>query len=295
MTVPRLRRSLLMVPGNRLDRMRKAPAYGADCLVLDLEDSVPPPHKEQARQAVAQALRELWGGGQELCVRINALASGHGEDDLAALPLDCVDSLMVPKAESAQDLHALDAILTRLEARHARARPIDLIVTLETPRGLLQALPIADASPRASALFFGSGDYTAATGAAVSAQALLYPRSVIAAAAGAARLQAIDAAYFADIRNAQATREDALAARELGFTGKVVFHPLQVPVANEAFSPTAEEIARASRLVEAYRDATAQGHGTALVDGAFVAIDLVAPAERLLERAAQVRARQSTS
>lgn len=295
MTPPRLRRSLLMVPGNRPDRMRKAPSYGADCLVLDLEDSVPPSLKAQARQATAQALQHLTGAGPELCVRVNTLASGFGEDDLAQLPLEWVDSLLVPKVESAQELLVLQALLQGLEARRGRSQPIELIVTLETPRGLMQALAIADASARTSALFFGSGDYTAATGAAVTPQALLYPRSVVAAAAGAARLQAIDAAYFTDVRNAAATREDACAARELGFTGKVVFHPVQVPVAHEVFSPTADEIDRATRLVHAYREAVARGHGTALVDGNFVAIDLVAPAERLLQRAAQVRARLSSS
>jgi citrate lyase beta subunit len=293
--VPKLRRSLLMVPGNRLDRMLKAPSYGPDCLVLDLEDSVPPSQKQPAREATAEALERLRGGGLELCVRINSLASGFGQDDLASLPLEHADSLLIPKVESADDLLRLGSVLASAEAGRGRVQPLDLIVTLETPRGVLQALPIADASPRASALFFGSGDYTAATGAAVTSQALLYPRSVIAAAAGAARLQAIDAAYFADVRNATATREDACAARELGFTGKVVFHPLQVPVANEVFSPSADEVARATRLVEAYHAAAARGLGTALVDGDFVAVDLVAPAERLLQRAAQVRARQERS
>jgi citrate lyase beta subunit len=288
----KLRRSLLMTPGNRLDRMLKAPAYGADCLVLDLEDSVPASQKPQARRMASQALESLYGGSPELCVRINSLGSGFGDDDLAGLPLELVDSLMIPKVESAQDLLALDAILCRMEAGRGRSQPLDLIVSLETPRGVLQALSIADASPRTSALFFGSGDYTAAIGAAVTSASLLHPRSVVAAAAGAARLQAIDAAYFLDVRDPSATREDARGARELGFTGKVVFHPVQVPVANETFSPTADEIARAARLVEAYRAATARGHGTALVDGDFVAIDLVAPAERLLQRAAQVRERQ---
>jgi citrate lyase beta subunit len=168
--------------------------------------------------------------------------------------------------------------------------PREFVVMLETPRGILQALTIAEASSRTTALFFGSGDYTAATGAAITATSLLFARSTVAAAAGAARIQAIDAAFFLDVRNAEATREDALAARELGFAGKVVFHPVQVAVANEVFSPTPAEIERADRIVTGYREALAQGHGTAVADGVFIAIDLVAPAERLLQRAAQVRA-----
>jgi hypothetical protein len=181
----RLRRSMLMTPGNRPDRMRKAAAYGADCLVLDLEDSVPPASKAEARAAVAQALRELQGCGSELCVRINAPATDWGADDLAALPLALLDSVMVPKVESGEALRELDERLRALEREQGLARPVELVVMLETPRGILHALAIADATPRTTALFFGSGDYTAATGAAITPASLLFPRSTVAAAAGA--------------------------------------------------------------------------------------------------------------
>ncbi len=291
MADPRLRRSMLMTPGNRPDRLRKAAGLGADCLVFDLEDSVPPQAKPAARETVAQAVRELRGCGSELCVRINSLASGFGADDLAALPLALVDSIMVPKVESAEGLQQVQGVLEALECDRDRERPLELVVMLETPRGILQALEVAQACSRTTALFFGSGDYTAATGAAISPTSLLFPRSTVAAAAGAAGIQAIDAAYFLDVRDAQATRTDAQDARQLGFAGKVVFHPAQVAVANEVFSPTAAEVQRAQRIVAAYREALALGHGTALADGVFVAIDLVLPAERLLARAALVRAR----
>lgn len=293
MAEARLRRSMLMTPGNRPDRLRKALASGADCVVFDLEDSVPPAAKGEARDAVAQALRELAPAGTERCVRINSLACGFGADDLAALPLDRLDSIMVPKVESAEGLLDVQRLLEALDCDHGRARPLELVVMLETPRGILQALQVAEASARTTALFFGSGDYTAATGGALTATGLLYPRSVVAAAAGAVGAQAIDAAYFQDVRDAEATRVDALAARELGFAGKVVFHPNQVAVANEVFTPTPAEIDRAQRIVAGYRDALAQGHGTAVAGGVFVAIDLVAPAERLLRRAARVRERDA--
>ena len=279
---------MLMTPGNRPDRLRKAATIGADCLVFDLEDSVPPAAKREARGCVAEALLELTRDGGERCVRINSLESGFGADDLASLPLELIDSIMVPKVESAEGLLEVQRVLEALDCDRDRARPLELVVMLETPRGILQALAIADATPRTTALFFGSGDYTAATGAALTPSALLYPRSVVAAAAGAVRIQAIDAAYFQDVRNSDATREDALLARELGFAGKVVFHPAQVAVANEVFSPTPDEVQRAQRIVAGYQAALAQGHGTAVADGVFVAIDLVAPAERLLRRAALV-------
>ncbi|ARP92269.1 hypothetical protein CAL14_19890 [Bordetella genomosp. 9] len=282
MPEPRLRRTLLMTPGNREDRLRKAATYAADALVYDLEDGVPPGQKARARECVAAVLAERASNGTERCVRINPLQSGLGAEDLAALPLDRIDSIMVPKVESADALRDIDAWLARSGADRGRQRPIELIALIETPRGVLRALDIADATPRTSALFFGSGDYTSALGAALDAATLQYPRCVIAAAAAAAGIQAIDAAFFLDVKDAQAARQDALTAKALGYAGKVVFHPNQIAAVNDAFSPTADEIARARRIVQAYEDQARRGHGTGVADGMFVAVDLVPPARRLL-------------
>jgi citrate lyase beta subunit len=287
MPEPRIRRSMLMTPGNRPERLAKAFSYDVDAVIFDLEDSVPPAEKARARQCVARQLREVPRDGRERCVRINALASAWGADDLAQLPLDRVDSLMVPKVESA-------AHLLEIEQRIA-ATGVELIATLETPRAILNALAIADATRRTTALFFGSGDYTSAIGTRVTDAVQHYPRSVIVAAAAAAGLQAIDAAFFQDVKNAEATRRDALVARELGFAGKVVFHPSQVAVANEVFSPTPAEIAHARIVVSAYRESLEKGLGTSVTDGVFVAVDLVPPAERLLKMATTLASREGRS
>lgn len=175
-----------------------------------------------------------------------------------------------------------------------RSDKIDVVATIETPRGLLNALAIADAAERTSALFFGSGDYSAATGGAVTANALAFPRATIVAAAAAAGLQAIDAAYFIAVKDAEATAEDARLSRDLGFAGKVVFHPNQVAVCNDIFSPSADEIARARRIVAAHSEAAAAGQGVAFVDGEFLAIDIVLMAERVLRRAEQIAAHTAT-
>ena len=285
MPEPRIRRSMLMTPGNRPERLAKAASYGADALVFDLEDSVPPAEKKRARECVAQALREMPRDGRERCVRINGMQTPYGPDDLGALPLDLVDSIMVPKVETAAGLLAVDARLA--------ATKVQLIATLETPRAMFNALAIADATRRTTALFFGSGDYTSAIGTAVTDAVQHYPRSVLVAAAGAAGIQPIDAAFFADVKNAEATKRDAQVARELGFVGKVVFHPSQVAVANEVFSPTRAEIARARLLLSSYRESLAKGLGTSVTDGVFAAVDLVPPAERLLKIAEMIAARES--
>lgn len=274
----RLRRSLLITPGHRAERLAKAVQLPADSLCFDLEDGVPPARKAEARAVVAEALRGLDTGWRERCVRINAVGSAEFEADLAALPLAHLDALLVPKVEHPDALRLLDSRLAALVPE----RRIPLIATLETPRGILRALDIADASPHLAALFFGPGDYTMQTGGALTARALEFPRAMVAAAAGAAGAQALDAPYLTSLTDAAATRADALAAKELGFSGKVAFHPAQLAPINAAFTPDAEEVARAERFVAAYREAEARGEAVVQVDGEFIAMDLVPRMERVL-------------
>lgn len=287
---PRLRRSLLITPGDRPERIAKSATLAADAIVLDLEDGVGPEQKPAARSAIADALRTVDFGRRERIVRVNAAGTPEHETDLGSLDIARLDALFVPKVESADQLQRLAAWLDAQERRSSRARPIELIATIETPRGLFNALAIAEATPRITALFFGSGDYTAATGSAVSERSLAVPRALIVAAAAAARIEAIDAAWFVSVKDVGATRADALIARELGFSGKLVFHPSQIQVANDVFTPTAAEIARARRLIAAYAAARNEGRGTAFVDGEFIAVDIALMAERTLARARQAGA-----
>jgi len=271
---PRLRRSLMLTPGHRRDRLAKAVTLAADSVAFDLEDGVPPARKAEARAAVAEALRGLDFGRRERVVRLNAVGSEEFRADMAALPLDMLDAVLVPKVEGAAALRALDGALAGTAVR--------VIATLETPRGVLNALAIADASPRLIAMFFGPGDYTLQTGGALTARALEFPRATIVAACGAVGIDAIDAPYLLGLRDAGATLADALAAKELGFSGKVVFHPDQITPVNAAFTPDAAAVARARRYVAGYREAQARGEAVALVDGEFIAMDLVPRMERLI-------------
>ena len=281
---PRLRRSLMITPGHRRERLEKAATLAADSLAFDLEDGVPPGRKAEARANIAAVLREVDFGRRERGVRLNAVGTAEFAQDLATLPWDRLDAVLVPKVERPEQLRELDARLAAL------APGIAVIATIETPRGVLSALAIADASPRLAGLFFGPGDYTLQTGGALTRRGLEFPRATIAAAAGAVGIQALDAPFLHGLRDIEGTREDALAARELGFSGKVVFHPDQIAPVNAAFTPDAAEVARARRFVAAYREAAARGEATALVEGEFVAMDLVPRMESLIALAEEAAA-----
>lgn len=271
-----IRRSLLITPGTRADRIARAASAPCDGVVIDLEDGVAPNTKPQARHAALDALTGIDFGGRERAVRVNAPGTFELDADLESLAGASLDALWIPKVESPQ-------VVDALEGRVADAVP--LVLSIETPRGLLAAAEIAAAgaawSPH-SALFFGSGDYCMETGALPTAEGLRVPRALIVASAAAHDLQAIDAAYFLDPKNAQATRTDARLAREQGFDGKLVFHPAQISPANEVFAPSANEVARARRLMDAFEVARAQGEGTLIVEGVFLAVDTVRPLERVL-------------
>lgn len=281
----RMRRSVMITPGHRPERLAKAVSLPADSLIFDLEDAVPPARKAEARAVVARALTELSLGHRERAVRLNGIGSADFVADIAAMPWVEIDAVMLPKVERAEDLQRLDAALDQA----APGREIAVIATLETPRGILNALQIADASPRLAAFFLGPGDYTMQTGGCITPRVLEFPRQMLVAAAGAVGAQALDAPYLADLRDVAATRQDAEAARELGFSGKVVFHPDQIAPVNEAFTPSAEEVAKAQRYIAAFQEAAAKGENLAYVDGTFIAMDLVPNMERILALAEAAR------
>jgi len=277
-----VRRSILITPGHAAARLAKAATLDVDAVAFDIEDGVPPEMKDDARAAIAEALRALDFGGRERIVRVNAIGAGALEQDLAALPLERVDTLFIPKVADAAAVAALDTRLGAIEAAAGLPRRIPLILTIETGEGLFNVAEIARASDRTTALFFGSGDYAAETGCRITPETLQVPRALIAAAAGMAGIQAIDAAYFLDVKDAEATRADAERARDFGFSGKLLFHPNQIAATNAVFTPDPAAVARAEKIIAAYEDAKARGEGTAVADGEFIAIDMLPPARRVL-------------
>jgi len=276
------RRSLLFVPAVRPDRYPKALKTGADAICVDLEDGVGPSSKEVAREAALGLFTERTSVRTEVSLRINAASTQLGRRDLDAL-LRCFgradsagnrpDALVLPKVSDPDEVRAIELILSSSTQDH-----FPLIVQIETARGVDAAMEIGAASANVSALLFGAIDLAAEIGCAVEWDALLYSRSKVVLAATAAGIGAIDAPYM-DVAALEALGDESRRSRRLGFVGKVAIHPHQVPVIQDSFSPTDEEVAWARKVVAAYE---AQKGGVLLLDGKLIERPVVLAAQRTL-------------
>lgn len=279
---PRARRSELATPASSERMCEKAARSGADLVFLDLEDACAPTVKESARSVVVGALTGLDWGRTVRAVRVNGLSTPWCHDDIIEVVTgarDALDVLIVPKARSARDVWWVDVLLSQLEEKLRLARPIGLEVLIEEAEGLGNAFEIARASGRLEALIFGAGDLSASLHARVDGNfdpTVEYPgdfwhfaRVQVLAAARAATIDAVDAPYPA-YRDADGYRRAALQASALGFDGKWAIHPDQVPIANEVFSPTPEEVDEARQALAEYRRAEEEGVGAIGRDGRLV-------------------------
>jgi citrate lyase subunit beta / citryl-CoA lyase len=279
---PRARRSELATPASSEAMCEKAPSVGADLVFLDLEDACAPNVKESARQIAIGALTGLDWGRTVRAVRVNGLETPwcHGDIiEIVSGARDALDVLIVPKVRSARDVWWVDVLLGQLEAKLGLTKPIGLEVLIEDAEGLLNALDIARSSARLEALIFGAGDLSASLQARVDGNfepVVPYPgdfwhsaRVQVLAAARAGMVDAIDAPYPA-YQDPEGYRSSALQASALGFDGKWAIHPGQVPIANEVFSPTPEEVVEARAAMAAYREAETAGVGAIGRDGKLV-------------------------
>ena len=271
-------RSWLFVPADSEKKIAKALASAADAVILDLEDSVAAARKRQAREIVAAALAET-GIGPERWVRINPLDSGLIEDDLAVVAALPIAGVVLPKAESGADVARLAAMLGGALRIHA--------VATETA-GSLFGLGSYSAAPRLAAMSWGAEDLSAALGAsskydANGALSFTYrmARSLCLAGAAAAGVQPVDG-VFADFRDADGLRAEAVAARSEGFTGKLAIHPDQIASINAAFTPSDAEVAAAEAIVQLF--AASPDAGTLALDGRMLDRPHLLQAERLLAR-----------
>lgn len=278
-------RSLLFVPGDRPERMEKALGVGADALILDLEDSVSRDNKAVARAAIAAFLARPRDRLVALFVRINPLDSGMADDDLAGVIAARPDGIVLPKSEGGRSLADLDRRLAALGNTEAMILPI----ATETAAALFTLGEYGGVTPRLAGLTWGAEDLPAALGATTAREAdgrFTPPYEVAraltlfgAAAAGVAPIETVYPA-FRDLDGLSAYA--ARGARD-GFTGMMAIHPSQVPVINDAFTPSAASVARAREVVAAF--AANPGAGVLAIDGKMIDAPHLKQAERVLARA----------
>jgi citrate lyase subunit beta/citryl-CoA lyase len=285
----RLRRSELSTPGTSEKMLARAASSAADLVFCDLEDSVAAAQKPQARKLVVEALVGLDWGHKTRAVRINGVHTEWWREDIEEVitgARQAVDLLIVPKVRSPGDVAAVESVLDELDS------DVGLEILIEEAEGLVNVEEIARCSDRIEALIFGPGDFSASQGVRWSlmreadypGDIWQYHRSRIIVAARAAGIEGVDGP-FANFRDLDGYRTECLRAALLGFTGKWAIHPNQIDIANEAFSPTDDEVKAARDLVEAYAKAEASGEGAAGMGGVMIDAATVRIMEGVLFRA----------
>ncbi|MBW1982011.1 MAG: CoA ester lyase [Deltaproteobacteria bacterium] len=281
----RLRRSILSVPGSSEKMISKALALAADEIMLDLEDGVAVGEKESAREKIVRAFVENDWQGRTRAFRINGLNTPFAYRDI----IDVVeragnhlDLIVVPKVECEADIRFVELLLDQIEMRHGISSAIGIEASIETARGMLNIEEIAFSSPRLESLVFGIADYSASLNMpsrgisghgdaeeAYPGHRYHFPMSRLVMTAKAAGLAAIDAPY-GDFRDQEGLENSCRMAASLGFDGKWAIHPAQLATINRTFTPSAEDISRAQRILQAYKEAEVRGEGATSLDGKMV-------------------------
>jgi len=281
-------RSLLFVPGNRESMLRKAAGARPDVFVPDLEDSVPAQEKENARETVERLVGMLAATGRPVFPRLNGIDTTWLEDDARALVGPDVAGVSVGKIRTPEDVRRIDALLADAErARGIEVGRTKLIPWIETAAAVLDALRIATASTRVVALAFGAEDLTLDMGIRRSSDdsEVSVARSLTCLAAAAAAVPALDTPFFS-FRDAAALERNAEASKRIGFRGKFAIHPDQLATIERVFSPSAEELAEARRVIAAFEEAARAGRGSTSLDGRVVDVPVVERARALVASAA---------
>jgi malyl-CoA/(S)-citramalyl-CoA lyase len=310
----RLHRSELAVPGSSTSMFEKAANSAADVVFLDLEDAVAPDDKEQARKNIIQALNEISWGAKTMMVRINGLDTHYMYRDVVDIVEACprLDMLLIPKVGVAADVYAVDMIVTQIESAKKRTKRIGLEVLIETALGMANVEAIAQASKRLEAMSFGVADYAASTRARTTViggvnrdSGVLSDRDEggkrdyfwtdpwhaaqtrILVACRAYGLRPIDGP-FGDFNDPDGFRAAANRAAVLGYEGKWAIHPSQIALCNEVFTPSAAEVTKATRIMEAMAQAAREGRGAVSLDGRLIDYASIQMAEALLQKAAAI-------
>ncbi|MGE5506672.1 MAG: HpcH/HpaI aldolase/citrate lyase family protein [Actinomycetota bacterium] len=281
----RPRRSVLYMPGSNARALEKARTLAADGLILDLEDAVAPDAKEEARRQVVEAIKAGGYGRRELLVRVNGLGTPWGQADVAAAATCGADGILIPKVESADMVRQVESIMV------AAGAPADMAIwcMMETPRGILKAEEIAQASPRLGGFVMGTSDLAKDLHCLHTPERLpmITALGLCLLAARAYGLAIVDGVYL-NLEDAEGFEASCRQGLELGFDGKTLIHPKTIDAANRVFAPSEAEIAWSRKIIAAHAEASAAGKGVVVVDGRLVENLHVDNARRVVALAEQI-------
>ena len=283
-------RTLLFAPGNHVRRVEKVFGTGADAVILDLEDAVAMSEKRATRRLVVEALQR-----PRSCagyVRVNAMDTEFCFGDVSEVVQPGVDGIMLPKIETASDLHTMDWMITQLERERGLAvGAIDLLPIVETGKGIDAIREIAQAGTRVRRFAFGAGDFTLDLNLTWTAEEdeLSYARAALVTASRAAGLEPPVDSVWVRLDDEAGLQNSAAYVARTGYQGKMCIHPAQIPVVNRVFTPSDEEVARSERIVSAFAEAEASGNAAFQLDGKFIDYPIVYRAQRVLETIRAVR------
>lgn len=275
----RPRRSVLYMPGANERALEKAKALDVDALILDLEDSVAPDAKPEARDRVVAAVKSGEYGHRELTIRVNGLGTQWHEDDMAAAAQAGPDGIVVPKVNSAEEVRQLVAAMENAGApEHTR-----LWAMIETPIAILHAEEIAAASDRVAVFVLGTNDLVNETHSLhVPGRAPLIPSLTWALLAAKAHGVVVLDGVYNNVKDPEGFAAEARQGREMGFDGKTIIHPSQIEPTNEAFAPSEADVEHARAVIEAFETAQAEGKGVVTVNGKMIENLHVRDAQRIL-------------
>ena len=278
----RPRRSVLYMPGSNTRALEKAKSLPADALILDLEDAVAPNAKESARGQVCDAVNAGGYGMRELIIRVNGLATPWGYADIAAAACSGADAVLLPKVESADAIRQLETIMVNSGAPES----MTIWAMMETPRSILNATQIAEASKRTECLVMGTSDLAKDLHCAHTRQRLpmITSLGICLLAARAANLAILDGVYL-DLNDEEGFEYACRQGAELGLDGKTLIHPKTIELANRMFSPSPIEVDWSRKIIAAHAEAAAEGKGVAVVDGMLIENLHVENAKRLVAMA----------
>lgn len=284
------RRSLLFVPGSSIKMINKSLESEADSIILDLEDAVSLQEKESARNNVKKYISKFKEKNIEVIVRINELKTRLGMVDMEEIAQEEPDALLIPKADESV-IAAADILMDSIELRYEiEKNSLKIIPLVETTECVNNISAVINNSPRITGVLFGAEDLTSEMGIPrqLNSAVINNARCLISLAAHQYEIDAIDTP-LTNFTNNEELRQDSLAAKEIGFTGKACIHPRQLEIVNELFSPAKEDIRKAEELIKAFNISTSEGKGAFSFEGKMVDLPIVDKAKKLIKQAESIK------